>query len=117
MYPQNRADAEVALSKLNNVPLMGFEMTLGWSKAVPLPPVPIYPPAAARVPGAAAAHAAAVANLPPEMARWRERERRRELERELRKVGAAGCRARLGVVGMTFRWRAKAVKLTCLLVV
>lgn len=34
------------MDALNNVSLMGMELSLGWSKSIPLPAVPIYPPAA-----------------------------------------------------------------------
>ncbi|XP_043926943.1 U2 snRNP-associated SURP motif-containing protein isoform X2 [Protopterus annectens] len=40
----NRRDAERALKNLNGKIIMSFEMKLGWGKAVPIPPHPIYIP-------------------------------------------------------------------------
>ncbi|XP_041119200.1 U2 snRNP-associated SURP motif-containing protein-like isoform X2 [Polyodon spathula] len=40
----NRRDAERALKHLNGKVIMSFEMKLGWGKAVPIPPHPIYIP-------------------------------------------------------------------------
>ncbi|KAM9317430.1 U2 snRNP-associated SURP motif-containing protein isoform 2-T2 [Gastrophryne carolinensis] len=40
----NRRDAERALKNLNGKMVMAFEMKLGWGKAVPIPPHPIYIP-------------------------------------------------------------------------
>ncbi|XP_075426207.1 U2 snRNP-associated SURP motif-containing protein isoform X3 [Ascaphus truei] len=40
----NRRDAERALKNLNGKQIMAFEMKLGWGKAVPIPPHPIYIP-------------------------------------------------------------------------
>ncbi|XP_056420785.1 U2 snRNP-associated SURP motif-containing protein isoform X1 [Hyla sarda] len=40
----NRRDAERALKNLNGKMVMSFEMKLGWGKAVPIPPHPIYIP-------------------------------------------------------------------------
>uniref|UniRef100_A0A6I8RL20 U2 snRNP associated SURP domain containing n=1 Tax=Xenopus tropicalis TaxID=8364 RepID=A0A6I8RL20_XENTR len=40
----NRRDAERALKNLNGKMVMNFEMKLGWGKAVPIPPHPIYIP-------------------------------------------------------------------------
>ncbi|XP_075717577.1 U2 snRNP-associated SURP motif-containing protein isoform X2 [Rhinoderma darwinii] len=40
----NRRDAERALKNLNGKLVMAFEMKLGWGKAVPIPPHPIYIP-------------------------------------------------------------------------
>nr|XP_033813512.1 U2 snRNP-associated SURP motif-containing protein isoform X1 [Geotrypetes seraphini] len=40
----NRRDAERALKNLNGNMIMSFEMKLGWGKAVPIPPHPIYIP-------------------------------------------------------------------------
>ncbi|XP_039616431.1 U2 snRNP-associated SURP motif-containing protein isoform X3 [Polypterus senegalus] len=40
----NRRDAERALKHLNGKMIMSFEMKLGWGKAVPIPPHPIYIP-------------------------------------------------------------------------
>ncbi|KAM4659779.1 U2 snRNP-associated SURP motif-containing protein isoform 5-T5 [Amazona ochrocephala] len=40
----NRRDAERALKNLNGKMIMSFEMKLGWGKAVPIPPHPIYIP-------------------------------------------------------------------------
>lgn len=37
-----RADAEKALSCLNGADLFNFKLSLGWGKAMPLPPEPIY---------------------------------------------------------------------------
>ncbi|XP_038671148.1 U2 snRNP-associated SURP motif-containing protein [Scyliorhinus canicula] len=42
----NRRDAERALKNLNGKIIMEFEMKLGWGKAVPIPPHPIYIPPA-----------------------------------------------------------------------
>jgi len=39
-----RKDAERALKRLNGKDVMGFEMKLGWGKAVPIPSQPIYIP-------------------------------------------------------------------------
>lgn len=39
-----RKDAERALKYLNTKPIMGYEMKLGWGKAVPIPPYPVYIP-------------------------------------------------------------------------
>ncbi|XP_043558705.1 U2 snRNP-associated SURP motif-containing protein isoform X2 [Chiloscyllium plagiosum] len=44
----NRRDAERALKNLNGKIIMEFEMKLGWGKAVPIPPHPIYIPPAMR---------------------------------------------------------------------
>eukprot|EP00878_Enallax_costatus_P008741 GHUV01009136.1.p1 GENE.GHUV01009136.1~~GHUV01009136.1.p1 ORF type:complete len:411 (+),score=80.68 GHUV01009136.1:1630-2862(+) len=38
----NREDAENALKSLDGLALHGMEMNIGWGKAVPLPPVPLY---------------------------------------------------------------------------
>ncbi|KAJ1090513.1 hypothetical protein NDU88_003645 [Pleurodeles waltl] len=40
----NRKDAERALKNLNGKLIQNFEMKLGWGKAVPIPPHPIYIP-------------------------------------------------------------------------
>ncbi|XP_015216761.2 U2 snRNP-associated SURP motif-containing protein isoform X1 [Lepisosteus oculatus] len=40
----SRRDAERALKHLNGKMIMNFEMKLGWGKAVPIPPHPIYIP-------------------------------------------------------------------------
>ncbi|XP_069831503.1 U2 snRNP-associated SURP motif-containing protein isoform X3 [Dendropsophus ebraccatus] len=40
----NRRDAERALKNLNGKMVMSFEMKLGWGKAVPIPPHPVYIP-------------------------------------------------------------------------
>ncbi|XP_041125799.1 U2 snRNP-associated SURP motif-containing protein-like isoform X2 [Polyodon spathula] len=40
----NRKDAERALKHLNGKVIVSFEMKLGWGKAVPIPPHPIYIP-------------------------------------------------------------------------
>ncbi|XP_063772051.1 U2 snRNP-associated SURP motif-containing protein isoform X3 [Pseudophryne corroboree] len=40
----SRRDAERALKNLNGKMVMSFEMKLGWGKAVPIPPHPIYIP-------------------------------------------------------------------------
>ncbi|XP_006027324.2 U2 snRNP-associated SURP motif-containing protein isoform X8 [Alligator sinensis] len=40
----SRRDAERALKNLNGKMIMSFEMKLGWGKAVPIPPHPIYIP-------------------------------------------------------------------------
>lgn len=46
----NRKDAERALKALNNKVIMEYEMKLGWGKAVPIPPHPVYiPPAMAEL--------------------------------------------------------------------
>ncbi|MPD00965.1 U2 snRNP-associated SURP motif-containing protein [Portunus trituberculatus] len=42
----NRKDGERALSSLNGKDIDGFEMKLGWGKAVPIPLHPIYIPPA-----------------------------------------------------------------------
>uniref|UniRef100_A0AAJ7XIX9 U2 snRNP-associated SURP motif-containing protein n=1 Tax=Petromyzon marinus TaxID=7757 RepID=A0AAJ7XIX9_PETMA len=42
----NRKDAERALKLLNSKEIMGYEMRLGWGKAIPLPPYPLYIPPA-----------------------------------------------------------------------
>ncbi|XP_067128320.1 U2 snRNP-associated SURP motif-containing protein isoform X1 [Centruroides vittatus] len=42
----NRKDGERAMKSLNGREIMGFEMKLGWGKAVPIPPHPIYIPPA-----------------------------------------------------------------------
>lgn len=39
---QKREDAEKALKALDGLALHGMEMHIGWGKAVPLPPVPLY---------------------------------------------------------------------------
>lgn len=39
-----RKDAERALKYLNGKSIMGYEMKLGWGKAVPIPPHPVYIP-------------------------------------------------------------------------
>lgn len=39
---QKREDAEKALKALDGLALHGMEMNIGWGKAVPLPPVPLY---------------------------------------------------------------------------
>jgi hypothetical protein len=39
---QKRADAEAGLKALDGLVLHGMEMKIGWGKAVPLPPVPLY---------------------------------------------------------------------------
>lgn len=39
---QQRADAEAARKALDGLVLHGMEMRVGWGKAVPLPPVPLY---------------------------------------------------------------------------
>lgn len=41
----NRKDGERALKRLNGKEIMGYEMKLGWGKAVPIPPHPVYLPA------------------------------------------------------------------------
>lgn len=41
-YVQTRPDAEKALKALDGLVLHGMEMKIGWGKAVPLPPVPLY---------------------------------------------------------------------------
>lgn len=40
----NRRDAERAMADLEGRELMNFEMKLGWGKAVPIPPHPVYIP-------------------------------------------------------------------------
>ncbi|KAL8618876.1 hypothetical protein ACOMHN_000883 [Nucella lapillus] len=46
----NRKDGERALNALRGKDIQGFEMKLGWGKAVPIPPHPIYiPPALAEL--------------------------------------------------------------------
>lgn len=40
--PQQRPDAEAARKALDGLALHGMEMRVGWGKAVPLPPVPLY---------------------------------------------------------------------------
>uniref|UniRef100_H3AIU2 Zgc:163098 n=1 Tax=Latimeria chalumnae TaxID=7897 RepID=H3AIU2_LATCH len=40
----NRRDADRALRSLSGKVIMGYEMKLGWGKAVPIPPHPIYIP-------------------------------------------------------------------------
>ena len=40
----NRKDGERAIKHLNGKDIMGYEMKLGWGKAVPIPPHPIYLP-------------------------------------------------------------------------
>ncbi|XP_064638246.1 U2 snRNP-associated SURP motif-containing protein-like isoform X2 [Lineus longissimus] len=40
----NRKDGERALNALKGKEIMGYEMKLGWGKAVPIPPHPIYIP-------------------------------------------------------------------------
>lgn len=40
----NRKDAERSMRKLNGKDIMGFEMKLGWGKALPIPSRPIYVP-------------------------------------------------------------------------
>lgn len=40
----NRKDGERALKHLNGKEIMGYEMKLGWGKAVPIPPHPVYLP-------------------------------------------------------------------------
>ncbi|XP_007890453.1 U2 snRNP-associated SURP motif-containing protein isoform X1 [Callorhinchus milii] len=42
----NRKDADRGLRSLNGKFIMGYEMKLGWGKAVPIPPHPIYIPPA-----------------------------------------------------------------------
>ncbi|GIY33458.1 hypothetical protein CDAR_474071 [Caerostris darwini] len=42
----NRKDGERAMKNLNGKDVMNFEMKLGWGKAVPIPPHPIYIPPA-----------------------------------------------------------------------
>lgn len=42
----NRKDGERAMKNLNGKDIMSFEMKLGWGKAVPIPPHPIYIPPA-----------------------------------------------------------------------
>lgn len=42
----NRKDGERAMKNLNGKEIMNFEMKLGWGKAVPIPPHPIYIPPA-----------------------------------------------------------------------
>ncbi|XP_071085782.1 U2 snRNP-associated SURP motif-containing protein-like [Haliotis cracherodii] len=42
----NRKDGERAMNSLRGREVMGFEMKLGWGKAVPIPPHPIYIPPA-----------------------------------------------------------------------
>ncbi|GFY61214.1 hypothetical protein TNIN_149781 [Trichonephila inaurata madagascariensis] len=42
----NRKDGERAMKNLNGKDVMSFEMKLGWGKAVPIPPYPIYIPPA-----------------------------------------------------------------------
>ncbi|XP_041354485.1 U2 snRNP-associated SURP motif-containing protein-like isoform X2 [Gigantopelta aegis] len=42
----NRKDGERAMSSLKGRDVMGFEMKLGWGKAVPIPPHPVYIPPA-----------------------------------------------------------------------
>lgn len=42
MCLQQRADAEAARKALDGLVLHGMEMRVGWGKAVPLPPVPLY---------------------------------------------------------------------------
>ncbi|XP_055935383.1 U2 snRNP-associated SURP motif-containing protein-like [Argiope bruennichi] len=42
----NRKDGERAMKNLNGKDVMSFEMKLGWGKAVPIPPHPIYIPPA-----------------------------------------------------------------------
>jgi hypothetical protein len=39
---QQRPDAEAARKALDGLVLHGMEMRVGWGKAVPLPPVPLY---------------------------------------------------------------------------
>ena len=39
---QRREDAAKAIAAMNNLELNGYEMKIGWGKAVPLPPVPLY---------------------------------------------------------------------------
>jgi hypothetical protein len=41
-YLQTRPDAEAALKALDGLVLHDMEMKIGWGKAVPLPPVPLY---------------------------------------------------------------------------
>ncbi|XP_033637399.1 U2 snRNP-associated SURP motif-containing protein-like [Asterias rubens] len=41
-----RKDAERAIKALNGVEFMNYEMKLGWGKAVPIPPNPVYIPKA-----------------------------------------------------------------------
>ncbi|XP_076454381.1 U2 snRNP-associated SURP motif-containing protein-like [Babylonia areolata] len=46
----NRKDGERALNALRGKDIQGFEMKLGWGKAVPIPPHPVYiPPALAEL--------------------------------------------------------------------
>lgn len=40
----NRKDAERAMKKLNGKDIMAYEMKLGWGKALPIPPRPIFIP-------------------------------------------------------------------------
>ncbi|XP_022238815.1 U2 snRNP-associated SURP motif-containing protein-like [Limulus polyphemus] len=42
----NRNDGERAMKNLNGKEIMNFEMKLGWGKAIPIPPHPIYIPPA-----------------------------------------------------------------------
>ncbi|XP_064456681.1 U2 snRNP-associated SURP motif-containing protein-like isoform X2 [Ornithodoros turicata] len=42
----NRKDGERAIKSLNGTEVMGFEMKMGWGKAVPIPPHPVYIPPA-----------------------------------------------------------------------
>lgn len=42
----NRKDGERAIKHLSGQEVMGFEMKMGWGKAVPIPPHPVYIPPA-----------------------------------------------------------------------
>ena len=41
---QRRDDAEKAMFALNGLILHDYEMRIGWGKAVPIPPMAVYPP-------------------------------------------------------------------------
>ena len=59
-----RHDAERALESLNGLILHDYEMKIGWGRSVPLPLLPIYPPAG---------NMALVSSLPTQMTRVRTR--------------------------------------------
>lgn len=46
-----RTDAEAAREALDGVMLKDLQLVVGWGKAVPLPPVPVWPPPAESLPG------------------------------------------------------------------
>ena len=51
---QTRKDADKAMIGLNGILLHDFELKIGWGKAVPLPPTPLYTLAGGSAPAAVA---------------------------------------------------------------